>query len=167
MCEAAVQGIHALDLDWCAIHAEVRLTDDGPYLVEIGARLGGDLITTELVPRSSGVDMVAAAIRIALGEEPDLAPAHPPRGAAIRYLAPQQGIVERVEGLDHAQGMTGVEIASVYVEPGDQVGEMDSSLARIGHVIAEGRTADEAIRNAGRARDAISVRYRGKSAPAD
>ena len=48
------------------------MTPDGPKIVEIGARLGGDNITTHLVPLSTGVDMVECCIRIALGEKPNL-----------------------------------------------------------------------------------------------
>lgn len=50
-------------------HTEIKVTKDGPKIVEIGARLGGDNITTHLVPLSTGVNMVEAAIKIALGEE--------------------------------------------------------------------------------------------------
>jgi biotin carboxylase len=155
--QAAVMGIRALGLDWCAAHAEVKLTSDGPYLMEIGARLGGDFITTELVPRSTGIDMVAAAIRLCLGEQPDLTPAHAPRGVAIRYLAPVPGRVERIDGVEIAQRMPGVEIVNVYVAPGDSVGVIDSSLARAGHVIAVGGTAEEAVANAECARECIRI----------
>ena len=158
--QAALLGIRALGLEACAAHAEIKLTPQGPFLMEIGARLGGDFITTELVPRSTGIDMVAAAIQVCLGEEPDLHPKHPPRAAAIRYLAPPAGIVESIEGVAEATAMPGVGGVEVYVKPGDQIGNLDSSLARAGHVIAEGVTAGEAITNAERARDRIHVKTR-------
>lgn len=149
--EAAIRGIRALGLDGCAAHAEVKLAEDGPYLMEIGARLGGDFITTELVPRSTGIGMVAAAIRLALGEEPDLTPVHAPQGAAIRYLAPPPGVVTAIAGVDVALAMPGVRKVEVYVTDGERVGAVDSSLARAGHVIAEGVTAADAAEHAERA----------------
>jgi biotin carboxylase len=155
--DAARRGIRALGLDWCAAHAEVKMAQDGPYLMEIGARLGGDFITTELVPRSTGIDMVACAIRLCLGEEPDMRPARVPRGAAIRYLAPRPGIVTRVEGVAEARKAPGVKIVDVYVVEGDRVGAVNSSLARAGHVIAEGGTAEEARANAERGQNMIRV----------
>ena len=39
-------------------HTEIKVTNDGPKIVELGARLGGDCITTHLVPLSTGMDMV-------------------------------------------------------------------------------------------------------------
>lgn len=155
---AAISGIRALGLDWCAAHAEVKLAPSGPFLMEIGARLGGDFITTELVPRSTGIDMVAAAIQLSLGEEPDLHPAHSSQGAAIRYFDPLPGVVEQIDGVAEARQMPGVKIVDVYMKPGDRVGVVDSSLARAGHVVAEGRTAEEAVSNAERARNAVLVK---------
>jgi hypothetical protein len=101
--------------------------------------------------------MVAGAIRLCLGEEPDLVPKHEPRGAAIRYFDPSPGVVRRVEGLEEARRLSGVKIVECYVREGDRIGPIDSSLARAGHVIAEGSTAGEAIRNAERGRDAVRI----------
>jgi biotin carboxylase len=156
--DAAVRGVRALGIDWAAAHAEVKLSAAGPFLVEIGARLGGDFITTELVPRSTGIDMVEGAINLALGHVPDLSPRHEPRAAAIRYCRHRPGEVQAIEGVDKARGMPGVKIVEVYFEVGQVVGEVTSSLSRAGHVIAEGRSADEAVANAEAARDAIVIR---------
>jgi biotin carboxylase len=155
--DAALRGVQALGIVWSAAHAEVKLCPDGPYLMEIGARLGGDFITTELVPRSTGIDMVRAAIQLALGRRPDLAPQHPPAGAAIRYLLPEPGTVTAVTGSETSQKMPGVVAIHVDVRAGDTVPEVTSSLSRVGHVITEGRDAAEAVERAEAARAAIRI----------
>ena len=66
-------------------HTEIIVTKDGPKIVELGARLGGDCITTHLVPLSTGMNMVESCIKIAMGEKPDLSVIID-RGAAIRYF---------------------------------------------------------------------------------
>jgi biotin carboxylase len=154
---AAIKGVRALGLDWCAAHAEVRLSAHGPVLMEIGARLGGDYITTELVPRSTGIDMVEGAIRLALGEVPDLSPRHPPKGAAIRYLTPKSGKVVCISGIETARRMAGVQIVALDWTVGDLIPKCDSSRARVGHVIAEANTAEEAIAIANTARENIRI----------
>jgi biotin carboxylase len=156
--EAALKGVKALGITWSAAHAEVKLTPEGPFLMEIGARLGGDFITTELVPRSTGIDMVAAAISLALGEEPDLKPQHAPQGVAIRYLTPSRGVISSIIGVEQARFMPGVQLVQLVTKIGDFVPEISSSLSRVGHVIAEGPTADEAIARAEAARDAIHIK---------
>ena len=65
---------HALDslgVTCGASHSELKIAPDGTIrLIEIGARMGGDLIGSDLVPLSTGVDYVAEVIRCALGQEP-------------------------------------------------------------------------------------------------
>ena len=154
---AAVAGVKALGIDWASSHAEVKLSPKGPVLLEIGARLGGDFIATELVRRSTGIDMVEGAINLALGREPDMMPRHEPRGSAIRYFTPSPGKVVSIGALDEARQAPGVKILTLDVKVGDTVPPITSSLTRVGYVIAEGADTREAIDNAERARDLVTV----------
>ncbi|MFJ1706957.1 ATP-grasp domain-containing protein [Kitasatospora sp. NPDC088346] len=88
----------ALGLDHIATHTEIRLTADGPKIVEVNARLGGDLIPY-LVHLATGRDLALAAADLAAGRRPDRtadAPVAPV--AAIRMLYPPHDMqVTRVE----------------------------------------------------------------------
>jgi len=61
--------IKFLKIDNSATHTELKLSSKGPVMIEIGARLGGDFITSDLVPLATGVDMLDNVIKIALNEE--------------------------------------------------------------------------------------------------
>lgn len=145
--DAAVAGVKALGLDNCAAHAELKLMDGEPYLMEIGARLGGDFISTELTHLSTGVDMVAAAIDVALGIEPDLSPKEAPKGVCIRYFTPQPGRLTAINNQDLLND-SHVYDAEIYHQVGDMIPEVCSSLDRSGHVIVTDETAEAAIRRA-------------------
>ena len=145
--DAAIRGVKSLGLDNCAAHAEVKVQNGMAFLMEIGARLGGDFISTELTRLSTGIDMVAAAIDVALGIEPNLSPVTEPRGVAIRYFTPRPGRVESIEN-KKALSASDVYAAEIYVKPGDEVQEIKSSLDRSGHVIVTAPTASEAISRA-------------------
>ena len=145
--DAAVRGVEALHLNDCAAHAEVKYQDGTPYLMEIGARLGGDFISTELTHLSTGIDMVGAAVDVAMGIEPDLSPVAKPQGAAIRYFTPVPGVVRTIEGADLLQ-RPDVYDAEIYLKPGDVVREVKSSLDRSGHVIVTAASVDQAIEKA-------------------
>lgn len=69
--EVAVLAVKAIGIENGPSHTEIIVTEEGPKIVELGARLGGDNITTHLTPLSTGVDMVKCCINIALGEKPD------------------------------------------------------------------------------------------------
>lgn len=145
--EAAVAGVKALGLNNCAAHAEVKLQDGKAYLMEIGARLGGDFISTELVHLSTGIDMVAAAIDVALGINPNLKSVEEKYGVAIRYFCPKPGKLVSISNMEVLNDEH-VFDAKIYYKPGDMLPELKSSLDRSGHVIIIDDTPQKAIRRA-------------------
>ena len=142
--DAAVKGVEALCLEDCAAHAEVKYQDGKAYLMEIGARLGGDFISTELTHLSTGIDMVAAAIDAAMGVEPNLNPVTSPSGVCIRYFCPSPGVVTSISGTEILSSPD-VYDSEIYCKIGDTVPEVHSSLDRSGHVIVTAPTASEAV----------------------
>lgn len=154
--QAAVAGVKALRVNNCACHAEVKVQDGRSYIMEIGARLGGDFISTELTHLSTGIDMVAAAIDVALGIEPNLEPVAEPKGVAIRYFTPKPGVVRAIEGVELLHRPE-VYDAEIYVKPGDRVKEVKSSLDRSGHVIVTAATAREAVEKAEQLIDKVKI----------
>lgn len=141
---AAVAGVMALGVMNCACHAEVKVQDGKAYLMEVGARLGGDFISTELTHLSTGVDMVAAAINCALGIEPCLEPTEEKHGVCIRYFCPKPGRLVSVSntGILYDSRVYGWEI---YHQIGDMIPEVTNSLCRTGHVIVTEETPQKAI----------------------
>lgn len=142
--DAAVRGVKALGVDKCACHAEVKVQDGKAYLMEIGARMGGDFISTVLTRLSTGIDMVAAAIDCALNIKPDLTPKAAPQGVCIRYFCPKPGklvSISNTEVLDDPR----VHEWEIYHQVGDEIPEVTSSLCRSGHVIVTEETPQKAI----------------------
>jgi len=141
---AAVKGVEALEVNNCACHAEIKYECGKPYIMEIGARLGGDFISTELTHLSSGIDMVAAAVNCALGIKPNLRPSEKPKSACIRYFCPPPGIlseIRNVKCLDRPE----VYAYEIYCTKGDLINDITSSLSRSGHVIVVEKTPEKAI----------------------
>ena len=137
-------------------HIEIIVTEEGPKIVELGARLGGDNIATHLVPLSTGVNMVECCIKIALGEKPDIEQKWS-RGAAIRYFQQKAGLVKCIEGLEDAKKVDGIQQISIVHGVGEEVTEIDSSGARMGFVIAQNENAEKAIKNCYEAMDKIKI----------
>ena len=99
--KVAIDANKAVGIENGPSHTEIIVTKDGPKIVEIGARLGGDCITTHLAPLSTGINMVEACIKIALGEKPNITPTlH--CGSAIRYFHQRAGIVKCIDGVEDA-----------------------------------------------------------------
>lgn len=127
-------------------HTEIIVTKEGPKIVELGARLGGDNITTHLVPLSTGVNMVECCIKIALGEIPDIKKKWN-KGSAIRYFEQHAGVIDSIEGVDKAEEIDGVQQISIVHGVGEEVTEINSSGERMGFVIAQDVDVDAAIKD--------------------
>lgn len=141
---AAIAGVKALGVNNCACHAEAKLMNGKAYLMEVGARLGGDFISTELTHLSTGVDMVAAAIDVALGVEPDLSVKEEPKGVCIRYFCPKPGKLVSISNTEVLNNPH-VYLWEIYPKEGDVIPAVTSSLCRSGHVIVTEKTPQKAI----------------------
>lgn len=71
----AKETVRVLNLNNCAVHLELKVNENGKiYIIEVGARLGGDFITSHLIPLSKGIDMLSNVIKISLGQEININP---------------------------------------------------------------------------------------------
>lgn len=66
--QVTLKAIEALNIKYGASHTEIKITSTGEvYVIEVGARMGGDFIGSDLVQLSTGYDFVKAVIQVALG----------------------------------------------------------------------------------------------------
>lgn len=70
--DEVVAATSAIGFDNCPSHTEVKLNAEGAWIIETACRLGGDYITSDLVPLSTGIDMLENLIRLSLGEKIDV-----------------------------------------------------------------------------------------------
>lgn len=146
----------AIGIEFGPSHTEVKITPSGLKIVELGARLGGDFITTNLVPLSTGVDMVECCIKIALGEKPDLEKKFN-KGSAIRYMETGIGTIKEIHGIDEAYEVPGISWISMIHGVGEKAVEIRNSVERVGFVIAQRDTPQEAIEACKEALSKISI----------
>ena len=149
-------AVTAIGIKDCPSHTEIMITDEGPKIVELGARLGGDCITTHLVPLSTGIDMVKGLIKTALGETPDILPRFS-KGSAIRYLHSKRGILRRVDGTEAAMSSKGIKEVQIVKNEGAQIEDISASGDRIGFVISQDNDAAAAVKDCEEAMKKITV----------
>lgn len=154
--QVARQAIGAIRLQNGPSHTEIKVTEQGPKIVELAARLGGDYITSRLVPLSTGVDMVGASVLLATDGEVDLECTQH-RGSAIHFIQGKEGVIRQIVIDPALSQMEGVEEVTVYKKEGDRVHSTRSSNDRLGHIITVGRTAKEAMETGRRAMELVRV----------
>lgn len=158
------QAVKAIRLLNGPSHTELKITKEGAKVVELAARLGGDFITSKLVPFSTGVDMVGNSVLLATGEEVDLSKKWQ-KGAAIRFIQGTEGTIQKITGDEEACRMEGIEEVVFYKREGDAVNGTKSSNDRLGHIIATGETAEEALARADAALACIQVEINRNISP--
>ena len=156
--KVAIAAIKAIGMKDGPNHTEIKVTPSGAKLVEIAARLGGDFITSKLVLLSTGIDMIECSFATLIGEKVKCKQTIY-QGSAIRFIHAKKGKLISVDGVDRALEMPGVKEVEIYMKPGDFIKQPENSSDRIGHIIAVGRTANEAADNADKAIKLINISY--------
>jgi biotin carboxylase len=146
-----LRRIHqALSFTHGITHSEFRLTADGPRLVEVNARLGGDFIPY-LGWLATGVDQARAAADLAAGREPDITPACR-RAAGIRFLYPPADCTVRSAAASGQPPPAAVHRALVTAAPGQELLLPPRGyLSRYAYVIALAGTLAEVEETLGKA----------------
>ncbi|MEV7751865.1 pyridoxal-phosphate dependent enzyme [Streptomyces griseofuscus] len=133
--ETVTAALDAAGIRLGATHTEVKLTAEGPAVIEINPRPAGGMIP-ELIRLATGIDLLEQQLRTAVGLAPALKPAQDAH-AGIQFLLPDaDGVLDAVDGTQEAAAVPDVEAVTVTAAPGTVVRRPRSAGDRIGHVIA-------------------------------
>ncbi|MEU5112977.1 ATP-grasp domain-containing protein [Streptomyces longwoodensis] len=160
---AAAAAVKALGITDGVQHVELRLVDGRPRLIEVNARIGGDMIG-HLVRIATGIDLPKVAADLACGREPDLTPSC--SGAAgIRMLYPDASgtLTARHVNQPFAAHTPWLRQIQWIREIGEQLllpPDGDLFTARAGFYIVTGRNTAEVTERLDTAADEITVATR-------
>ena len=141
------------------VKGDMVLTKDGPKVIEVATRLSGGWFSTDQIPLCTGVDLIGAAIKQALGmsiEQESLVPKYH-KGVAIRYFFPKPGIISAINNVDILRANEWVYRIGFFVKPGDTISHVTNHTKRAGFVITSGKTKAEAIKNAKTIVDTVEI----------
>ncbi|MBR3249598.1 MAG: ATP-grasp domain-containing protein [Clostridia bacterium] len=81
------KALTALEITNSATHSEFKINNKGEVkIIEIGARMGGDCIGSDLVQISTGYDFIKMVIDVAVGNEPVFEKITQPKVASIKFI---------------------------------------------------------------------------------
>lgn len=155
--DLAEQAALAMGITNGIAKGDMVLTPEGPKVIEIAARLSGGWMSSDQIPLATGIDIVGAAIQLALGESPDTSElqAKWQKGVAIRYFFPAAGRVKAVHKVEHFKAKPWVHRLGLFIEPGEEVGGVSDHTKRAGFVITVGKDRQEALQRAREVVDGI------------
>jgi biotin carboxylase len=147
--ELAGAALRALGVRTGAAHTEIKLTAEGPRVIEINGRIGGGV--PDMLRLAAGVDIVALSMRAALGLDLPVARELPPtRGVGYRFFfqpPPSARRIVSIDGLEQLKRRPGVESVYLHHPPGSEIDARDGTrsylFAVVGH--ADGYEGVQAI----------------------
>ena len=141
----------ALGLVHGPIHAELRLNDAGPWVLEVAARAIGGLCSRAL-HFGLGMSLEELIIRHALGME--IVPQREAAAAGVMMVPiPRQGVFKGVEGEAEARQVLGVADVVITVKPDQELVPLPEGASYLGFIFARGaspQAVEAALREAHR-----------------
>lgn len=155
--ELVTNALAALGVDNSVTHTEVRLTSDGPFIIEVNARPGGDMIA-ELVAAAKGHDLYELALHISLGGRMDNIPHSPiqTKTATTQYIYAEKSGVVFLNRMPQPLP-PGIQTMNLYYRSGYLVRETTSNFGRMGYVIAHDTETQSSPQVAQQAIDGLAI----------
>ncbi|MGD0380100.1 MAG: ATP-grasp domain-containing protein [Acidimicrobiales bacterium] len=120
--DVATRAISAVGVRIGFLHTEIKITPDGPRVLEVNGRLGGGV--PEMLALAAGLDLYQMSFRVALGERivfDELVPTDRVGYLICRQPPQWARRVVSVESLDAVAEYPGVQAVSLNRQPGDEV----------------------------------------------
>ena len=131
ICDYMLQVMSALDLNLGVFHAEIKVDEDGPVLIEIAGRLAGGGIC-ELIKLAYGFDLRQAMIHCHLNMPVLFKKKARAMFAGIQYFTIDNHSYTSVHGVDAIKQLPGFHDFQLFYQPGDTVPALQSFLGRVG-----------------------------------
>lgn len=163
---ASVMAIRAIGLENGIAYPQIVVGENGPRVIEIAARIPGGFMR-EVGMYRSGIDMIDAAIQLAMGcsfSLNDLVKIDPIPALSVLFMTEldypiTNRPVSDIEGIEHAANSRDILSVDINAEIGRMLPTLNSSAARFGAILAKGEDRDEARKNSRRALSEISIQF--------
>lgn len=142
------KAIHVLGINNTVSHVELKLTNRGPVIIEVGPRMGGDFISSYLTKYSCGVDLDKATIHLSLGKKPNLIH-NINKFSYVHYISGNAGeTVNEISDYSFLNKVSDVIFAHIFLKYNDIISELKHSGNRIAVVIVTGNSRVDVVKKA-------------------
>ena len=150
------KALVALGVNHGSVNMDLLIGENGDvHIVDVGARMGGNLIGSHIIPIGTGIAYMENMIRAAVGDPTDFSPVTTPNPVATKLLALNPGKVLSLPDFDAIAKQYDVQIEH-HLHVGDTINEYHTNLDGCGYVVAKGKDVEEAIAKATGAKNRIN-----------
>ena len=150
------KALVALEVNHGSVNMDLLLSENGEvHIVDVGARMGGNLIGSHIIPLGTGIDYMDNMIRAAVGDSTDFKPQRKPQAVATKLLALTPGRVKVLPDFHQISQEYGVTIEH-HLHVGDEINEYHTNLDGCGYVVATCDGVEGAIKKAATVKNIIN-----------
>ena len=126
------------------IHAELRVNDQGAWILEVASRtIGGEC--ARVLDNDAGYSLEMLTIALAIGQPADYQPPKSARGVMM-IPVPGSGILRRVEGIAKARAEAHIDKIDIVIREGNKLIPLPEGNQYPGYIFASGETQSEVIK---------------------
>ena len=149
------RAIFALGVNHGSVNMDLLITNEGNvHIVDVGARMGGNLIGSHIIPMGTGIDYMGNMIRAAVGDATNWKPEWQPKSVATKLLALTPGIIKKLPNFDQIAAEYNVQIEH-HLHEGDTITPYRTNLDGCGYVVAHDIDVELSIALASEVRNII------------
>jgi biotin carboxylase len=138
--DCAARAARALMLETGPVHAEFRVNEDGPWVLEIAPRPIGGLCSRALRFGSERISLEELLLRQALGMEGSDLEREDSASGVMMIPVPRSGIFEGVDGIESAEKIPGVTEIRMTARLRDYVAAWPEGASYLGFIFARGES---------------------------
>lgn len=151
-------AIKALGINSGSVNMDMIISDKGDvHIVDIGARMGGNMIGPCIIPYGTGIDYMAAMIQNAVGDPVELSVKNK-TAVCTRLLAFDDGYIAALPDFDEFEKRFKAE-AYHHMSVGMKVNEYHTNLDGCGYFVSRSESAEDAEKNVEAALDYFKKNY--------
>jgi biotin carboxylase len=141
--QTARRAIDALGLTHGPVHAELRLNNEGAWVLEVAARPIGGLCAGALRFDHQGMPLEELILRHSVGENVSAAKLSDPASGVMMIPIPRGGVYEGVEGVEKASAVACVEEVVITAKEGQKIMPLPEGASYLGFIFARGDSASQ------------------------
>ncbi|MDP7276500.1 MAG: ATP-grasp domain-containing protein [Planctomycetaceae bacterium] len=145
LAETAAEACRAVRLEEGSVHVEMRVTPEGPVVIEVNPRAIGGLCS-EVLRFGTGLSLEDLLLNHALGDRAPLPPRADTAAGVMMLPVPAAGRLVRVDGLQAAGEVPGIQRVAITAHPGQLLQPWPEGSPYPGFLFARGKTCEDVQR---------------------
>lgn len=155
--DCVYRAIIALNINFGAVNMDLILTNNEKiHIIDVGARMGGNLIGSHLIRLGTGLDYLAILIKATIGDDANFNSVQKPSSVATRLLTLTPGEILSLPDMREISNKYSVEIKH-HLHIKDKITEYQTNLDGCGYIISVDNNIHQAFDKAETVKNVIDT----------